>query len=208
MRLWHLSPSVNSIFKHACTAIHWGYTSDFWSDPSSTSILYVCKQWRLWRNCADVNVHSPEPSLFAYAISTIISSWRISWSKFSQVVFGNWDGPLILPNLWQIQILTSNLQAKHGILTYSPCRAQTCMATTISDQEIRSQGCSQLTHNSNLHAYYQGCLRCKHNTCCKRKLIGCMVFYSPSTHFRSFRAQSINLATLFLGKPPRLFIRT
>ena len=40
MRLWHLSPSVNSIFKHACAAIHWG---------------------------------SPEPSLFAYAISTIIS---------------------------------------------------------------------------------------------------------------------------------------
>ena len=36
-----LSPSVNSIFKHACAAIHWRYTSDFWSDPSSTSILYV-----------------------------------------------------------------------------------------------------------------------------------------------------------------------
>ena len=39
MRLWHLSHSVNSIFKHACVAIHWGYTSDIWSDPSSTSIL-------------------------------------------------------------------------------------------------------------------------------------------------------------------------
>ena len=34
MRLWHLSPSVNSIFKHACAVIHWGYTFDFWSDPS------------------------------------------------------------------------------------------------------------------------------------------------------------------------------
>ena len=127
---------------------------------------------------------SPEPSLFAYAISTIISSWLISWSKFSQVVFGNWDGPLIiLPNLWQIQTLTSNLQAKHGILTYSPCRAQTCMATIISDQEIKSQGCSQLTHNSNLHAYYQGCLRCKHNTCCKRKLIGCIGVLQPFDTF-------------------------
>ena len=41
MRLWHLTHSVNSIFKHACAAIHWRYT--------------------------------PEPSLFAYAISTIIS---------------------------------------------------------------------------------------------------------------------------------------
>ena len=32
MRLWHLSPFVNSIFKHACAAIHWGYTSEFLSD--------------------------------------------------------------------------------------------------------------------------------------------------------------------------------
>ena len=26
--------------------------SDFWSDPSSTSILHVCEQRRLWRDCA------------------------------------------------------------------------------------------------------------------------------------------------------------
>ena len=32
-----------------------------------------------------------------------------------------------------------------------------------------------------------------------------LVFYGPSTHFRSFRARSVNLATLFLGKPPRQF---
>ena len=50
--LWHLSPSVNSIFKLACAAIHCGYTSDVWSDPSSTSILCVCEQRRLWRDCA------------------------------------------------------------------------------------------------------------------------------------------------------------
>ena len=64
VRLWHLSPTANSVFKYACTAIHWGYRSDFRSDPSSTYILYVCEQRRLWL---------PEPSLFAYAIRTIIS---------------------------------------------------------------------------------------------------------------------------------------
>ena len=32
-----------------------------------------------------------------------------------------------------------------------------------------------------------------------------LVFYGPSTHFRSFQAQSVNLATLFLGKPPGQF---
>ena len=34
------------------------------------------------------------------------------------------------------------------------------------------------------------------------------LFYGPATHFRSFRAQSVNLATLFLGKPPRQFTST
>ena len=41
--------------------------SDFWSDLSSTSMLHVCEQRRLWRDC------SPEPSPVAYVIRTIIS---------------------------------------------------------------------------------------------------------------------------------------
>ena len=36
----------------------------------------------------------------------------------------------------------------------------------------------------------------------------CIVFYGPSTHFRSFRARSFNLSTLFLAKPPRQFTST
>ena len=43
--------------------------SNFWSGPSFTSIPYVCEQRRLWLGCAV----SSEPSLFTYAISTIIS---------------------------------------------------------------------------------------------------------------------------------------
>ena len=35
-----------------------------------------------------------------------------------------------------------------------------------------------------------------------------LVFYGPLTHFMSFRARSVNLATLFLGKPPRQFTST
>ena len=35
-----------------------------------------------------------------------------------------------------------------------------------------------------------------------------LVFYGPSTHFRSVRARSVNLAPLFLGKPPRQFSST
>ena len=34
------------------------------------------------------------------------------------------------------------------------------------------------------------------------------LFYSPSTHFRSFRARSVTLTTLFLGKPPRQITST
>ena len=52
-RLWYFSSSINSFFKHACAAIQWGKMSDFWSDPSSTSILHMCKQRRLWWDCAD-----------------------------------------------------------------------------------------------------------------------------------------------------------
>ena len=47
--------------------------SDFWSDPSSTSILYVWEQRRLRRDCAG----SLESLLVAYVISTIIS-WACS----------------------------------------------------------------------------------------------------------------------------------
>ena len=43
--------------------------SDFWSNPSSASILHVYEQRRLWRDCAG----SPEPLLAACVISTIIS---------------------------------------------------------------------------------------------------------------------------------------
>ena len=39
IRLWHFASSVNSFLKCACAAIQWKQMSDFWSDPSSTSIL-------------------------------------------------------------------------------------------------------------------------------------------------------------------------
>ena len=35
-----------------------------------------------------------------------------------------------------------------------------------------------------------------------------LVLYGPSTLLRLFRAQLINLSTLFLGKPPRQFTST
>ena len=53
MTLWYFSSSVNSFFKNTCAASQWGLMSDFWSYLSSTSILYVCEQRRLWRDCAN-----------------------------------------------------------------------------------------------------------------------------------------------------------
>ena len=35
-----------------------------------------------------------------------------------------------------------------------------------------------------------------------------LMFYGPSTLFRSFRARSVNLSTLFLGTSPRQFTST
>ena len=38
-------PPQTQVFKQACVAIHLGNTSDFWSDPLSTSILYLCDKY-------------------------------------------------------------------------------------------------------------------------------------------------------------------
>ena len=43
-----------------------------------------------------------------------------------------------------------------------------------------------------------------HHMCLVTLLLNWWVFYSPSTHFRSFRVRSVNLATLFLGSLPVL----
>ena len=74
MRLWYFSSSVNSLFKCACAAIHWGYMSDFWSDTSSTSILHVCEQRRLnflvsIYNKLFENAQFPESWALCYIIS-------------------------------------------------------------------------------------------------------------------------------------------
>ena len=49
-RLWHFSSSVN--FKPRMRSHPVGLDICFWSDPSSTSILHVCEQGRLRRDCA------------------------------------------------------------------------------------------------------------------------------------------------------------
>ena len=59
----------------------------FWSDPLSTSILHMCEQGRLWRDCTDAQAHlsgcsgSPECLLVANVINTIIS-WAGSNEQF------------------------------------------------------------------------------------------------------------------------------
>ena len=41
-----------------------------------------------------------------------------------------------------------------------------------------------------------------------KMLLVLFLFHGPSTHFRSFRARSVTLTSLFLGKPPRQFTST
>ena len=95
--------------------------SDFWADPSSTSILHVCKQWRLWRKYAGW----PEPLLVAYVISTIISwagsnihqcftslVWKPNWAPSSEFVSSS------IPS-WQI--LTAHAQPFRGARDLAFC---------------------------------------------------------------------------------------
>ena len=72
--------------------------SDFWSDPSSTSILHVCEHPRLWRDCAG----SPEPSLVANVISTIIS-WAGSFYWLSCIILNLSKSMTNVNNVWEKQ---------------------------------------------------------------------------------------------------------
>ena len=45
-------------------------------------------------------------------------------------------------------------------------------------------------------------------TSMSKDFLVCFLFYGPSTHFRSFRAQSVTLTTLILGKPAMQFTST
>ena len=76
MRLWHLSPSVNSVFKHACAlGLHiWMFVRPF--IYVHTLCVRTAKALARLRG-------SPEPSLFASAISTIIS-WAGSIIAFQR----------------------------------------------------------------------------------------------------------------------------
>ena len=81
MRLWLFSASVNSFLKRACAAIQWGSMSDFWTDSFvdfHSSSVRTAKALARLRGCAG----SPEPSLVAYTISTIIS-WVGSFEVMS-----------------------------------------------------------------------------------------------------------------------------
>ena len=82
----------------------------FLSDPSSSSILYVCEQRRLWRDCSG----ETELSLFAYAISTLIS-WagsNIEIFSFSGEIFTS------LSIFWKFPIW--------NIFAYNSCKIIIC----------------------------------------------------------------------------------
>ena len=78
MRLWYFSSSVISFFKRACAAIEWGLMSDVWSDLSSTSILYVCEQRRLWRDRADVQARLSILWLPMWEVQSLATHWAHS----------------------------------------------------------------------------------------------------------------------------------
>ena len=80
MRLWYFSSSVNSFFKRACAAIQWGLDVWFLVGPFiyfHTSSVRTAKALARLRG----RTGSPEPSLVAYVLSTIIS-WAGSYEPF------------------------------------------------------------------------------------------------------------------------------
>ena len=78
-RLWYFSSSVNSFFKRACAAVQLGLDVWFLVGPFvyfHTLCVRTAKALARLRGCAG----SPEPSLVAFVVSTIIS-----WAGFNYV---------------------------------------------------------------------------------------------------------------------------
>ena len=78
-RLWQFLSSLNSLFKLACTHIRWGLDVWFLVGPFvyfHTSYVHTAKTMVRLCRCAG----SPEPSLVAYVISTLIA-WAGSNGK-------------------------------------------------------------------------------------------------------------------------------
>ena len=71
MRLWYFSSSVNSFFKHAWAAIQWGRCLIFGRTLCLLSYFICANSEVSGETCGCAG--SPEPSLVAYVISTIIS---------------------------------------------------------------------------------------------------------------------------------------
>ena len=82
MRLWHFSSFINSFSKRACASIH-AVWLDVWFLVGLFVYFHILCVWiakslaRL-RGCAG----SPEPSLVAYVINTIISWAGSNWTNF------------------------------------------------------------------------------------------------------------------------------
>ena len=88
MRLWYFSSSVNSFFKRARAAITvwldvWFFVGPFINFEFHTSCVRPAKALARLRRCAV----SPEPSLVAYVISTIISWAGSNIVRFEQCGF-------------------------------------------------------------------------------------------------------------------------
>ena len=95
MRLWYFSSSINSFFNVHAQPSSGPRCLTFWSDLSSTSILHVCEQRRLW--------------LLAYVISTIIS-WASSYNAYRKC--SHW-------NNWHTQLISSLMKQKRSIFFYT-----------------------------------------------------------------------------------------
>ena len=77
MRLWHFSSYIISFFKCACPAIQWGRCLIFgWTLCLLPYFMCISKALPRLRGWAG----SPEPSLIAYVVSTIIS-WAGSFGQ-------------------------------------------------------------------------------------------------------------------------------
>ena len=63
MREWYLSHTRKITFKNVCTELSLTQILGYWSRPSSSTMLCLYEQQRIWRNCADAQLYLKHPLL-------------------------------------------------------------------------------------------------------------------------------------------------
>ena len=150
-------------------------------------------------SCSLIRLNTTLTNEGTFVCDVIEAQW-MHWSdlyiKLCLIYFTKDWTKFYLKNLFTLARILNDVEllpSVYKVLNFaSICRIARCITF-----------CVKRVLNSLIFRLYRECVKCCVVLCCVVLCCVVLVFYGPSTLFRSFRARSVNLSTLYLGKPPR-----